>query len=144
MSSMKQELKRVKAALPLIQRAWLYVKDHPGSTPATVAAALKDTPGSVSSVLGYAFKRRMMSRVALIGSKVKGHPFSYSVPSHLTKYELLPFPKTPDENARPRVTAIVPAVVSPVRTTEVVTLIETLTIAEARTLYAQLHKMFKA
>jgi hypothetical protein len=143
MSTIKEELQQVKAALPLMQRAWLYVKDRPGSVPGKVASALNETSGTVSSVLGLDYSRGMLTRVQVRDPKVKGHPYEYTVPSHMQEYVLLPMPKVKNENVRPNGLDIKPELAAPItRVSQVNQLIETLTIAEARTLYLQLHKMF--
>lgn len=147
-TSIKEEFKRVKAALPLVQRAWLYVKDHPGSTPAKVGAVLKETPSKASGALGVAFQRGMLTRVEVRDSKIKGHPYAYTVPGHMKEYELLPLPKDKRRlNGRPAsVLDITPPKapdIAEVRKAELSLVIDTLTIAEARALYLQLHRMFK-
>lgn len=144
MSTIKDELKKVRP-LPLIQRAWLYVKDHPNVTPATVASALKEAANNVSGVLGLACQRGMLTRVAVRDRRVKGQPFAYTAPYHMTEYELLPMPKA--TNGRPAsvldITPPKPPDLATVRKAEISAVIDTLTIAEARVLYQTLHKMFK-
>jgi hypothetical protein len=148
MSTINQELKRMQIALPLIQRCWLYVKDNPGSIPSKVGGALNEEAANVSNVLGMAFKRGMMTRGNVPGARgAEKRAYAYSVPSHMKDYELLPMPKGEKKEARPRVVDIkslqsapAPAPAAPRK--EALDLINTLTIAEARMLYAQLHKMF--
>lgn len=141
MGTLNQELIRVKAALPLMQRAWLYVKDNPGSIPSKVASALNHDVGHVSSIMCVAHQRGMLTRVAVDDPRIKGKPFAYSVPTRMRDYELLPTPKIQSVMARPRVTEITPTL-APVQRKDPLALIDALTIAEARALYAKLHKMF--
>jgi hypothetical protein len=140
-----EEFKRVKRALPLIHRAWLYVNDHPGVTAVTVGSALNEQASTVSSALGSAWNRGMMTR--LDTRNPKGQTvYVYSVPSHMKEYELFPLATVKRPDARPNVTSIVPvpAPAPAPRTPDLRKIIETLTIAEARVLYGQLHKMFGA
>ena len=96
MTNMEHAMKQAGVKLPLMHRAWLMVKDHPGITSPRVATMLKAKPADVSSTMSQLRRRKM---VDFKMETVKGRMgigtgtrevYTYSVPARMKEYELLP------------------------------------------------------
>jgi hypothetical protein len=96
MTNMEQAMKKAGVKLPLMHRAWLMVKDHPGATSPRIAQLLKAKEANVSSTMSQLRRRKM---VDFKMETVKGRMgigtgtreiYTYSVPARMKEYELLP------------------------------------------------------
>ena len=96
MTNMEQAMKKAGVKLPLMHRAWLMVKDHPGATSPRIAQLLKAKEADVSSTMSQLRRRKM---VDFKMETVKGRMgigtgtrevYTYSVPARMKEYELLP------------------------------------------------------
>ena len=135
---------------PLMERIWLYVKDHPGVLSAHLHRILKEEANAVSPMVSQMAKREMLIRE-------KQSPPYRGVPSFYLRvnpkmrgvYELLPEPKKPNTQIAVSVQKLpqAPAVVSePKEKLQPVNVetfdLESLTIREARQLQARLNQLF--
>lgn len=62
-TALKQALSKAPSPLaikPLSERIWLYLKDHPGTTSKRLAIELRDSQGSISSMLSQLCRRKML------------------------------------------------------------------------------------
>lgn len=89
-------MKKAGVKLPLMHRAWLMVKDHPGATSPRIAQLLKAKEADVSSTMSQLRRRKMVDfkmetvkgRMGIgIGTR---EVYTYSVPPRMKEYELLP------------------------------------------------------
>ena len=89
-------MKKAGVKLPLMHRAWLMVKDHPGITAQRVAALLKAKPADVSSTMSQLRRRKMVDSKVQATKGVMGKGtgiravYTYTVPARMKEYELLP------------------------------------------------------
>lgn len=63
-TALKQALSKAPSPLvikPLSERIWLYLKDHPGTTSKRLAIELRDSQGSISSMLSQLCRRKMLT-----------------------------------------------------------------------------------
>lgn len=134
MTTMSRAMKRAGAALPLNNRVWTWLKDHPGKTSKDIAKALNVAQNSVSAVLTDMVARKMIEVKKEPG--ISGVPTGrYTTAARLKAFALLPKPKkakkpaAPDNQAAPVQPAAVPS-------------IESLSVKQAYELYKQLHAMF--
>lgn len=116
-------MKKAGVKLPLMHRAWLMVKDHPGITSPRVATLLKAKPADVSSTMSQLRRRKMVdSKMETVKGRMgigigTREVYTYSVPARMKEYELLPLavPKTktkvkgPAPSPAPAVAAPAPA-----------------------------------
>lgn len=137
---------------PLMERIWLYVKDHPGVLSSRLHKILKEESSAVSSLVLQMTKREMLVREKQ-SQPYRGAPSFYLRvnPKMRGVYELLPKPKKPNTQIAVSVQTLpqapAPAVVSeskeklqPVNA-ETFDL-ESLTIREARQLQVRLYQLF--
>lgn len=120
MTSMEHAMKQAGVKLPLMHRAWLMVKDHPGITSQRVANFLKAKPADVSSTMSQLRRRKMVDSKVQATKCVMGKGtgiravYTYTVPARMKEYELLPLavPKSKVKGPAPApaVTAPAPAV----------------------------------
>jgi len=96
MTNMEHALRQAGVKLPLMHRAWLMVKDHPGTTSPRIAQLLKAKEADVSSTMSQLRRRKMVDfkmetvkgRMGIgIGTR---EVYTYSVPARMKEYELLP------------------------------------------------------
>lgn len=115
------------------ERIFNIVKDSPGITQKELASRLQDVAsGSISSQVHDLVGRGVL--FTKLGSKVKNGRLLLGVYTDLDRYELMPVP-----HARP------PVEVKPAPAEfNVHSVIDPLTMGQARKLYAELHKMFGA
>ena len=106
MTNMEHALRQAGVKLPLMHRAWLMVKDHPGTTSPRIAQLLKAKEADVSSTMSQLRRRKM---VDFKMETVKGRMgigmgtrevYTYSVPARMKEYELLPRSHKPRSKPR--------------------------------------------
>jgi len=113
MTSMEQALKKAGVTLPLIQRVWLAVKDHPGADCGKISAVLGVVRSHVSSSLADLAHRKMVT-ISHVNKKVNsGRGFSmreiqtYTVHPRMREYEL--WPRSHKPRTKPKAAQAVPA-----------------------------------
>lgn len=115
MTNMEQAMKKAGVKLPLMHRAWLMVKDHPGATSPRIAQLLKAKEADVSSTMSQLRRRKM---VDFKMETVKGRMgigtgtrevYTYSVPARMKEYELLPLVVPKAERLAPVAAAPAPS-----------------------------------
>lgn len=99
-------MKKAGVKLPLMQRAWLMTKDHPGSTATRIAQLLKAKPADVSSTMSQLRRRQMVevkeetirTRIGVnMGNRVM---LTYTVPARMKEYEILPLVIAPKHKVK--------------------------------------------
>ena len=134
---------------PLMERVWLYVKDHPGVLTSHLSGILKEDSGSISSIVSQMANREMLLREKQ-AKPYKGVPSYYLRvnPKMRGEYELLPLPNKPNAQINVSVEKLQPVqpenkVVEEKQSISVETFdLESLTIREARQLQARLNQLF--
>lgn len=150
MPDLQSELKKAAKVLkvpqkPLVERVWLWIKDHPKTTPTVVAKALGTSREMVQVSLTNMFNRGMVVKVQSdLKHARRGEKLWSCIPS-LKQYELLPkldasliIPKK-DEYVHKAIT-LTSADISHLKATNIK--VEELTIVEARQLYDKLKPYF--
>lgn len=139
---------------PVIERVWLWLKDHPGKTAKEIAQVFPEASRGISSLISQMFNRQMLIRTAEFERRSMRQIYRFSVSSRMQEYELLPaikgskLPKSRVEVASPQVVpkpADTPVPDEP-RTIAVLWSAEyrvsQMKVVEAKELYEELKKIF--
>ena len=133
---------------PLIERTWLWLRDHPEKTTAEMAAAIGEKLSAVSSVISTMALRGMVVRTTKQDLRNRRTAYRYKV--SIKEYELLPpplvqKPPTPATASSPTTaTALVPttAAMHEDKLQVMIAALEQCTLSECRALYVHLEKIF--
>lgn len=152
-TTMENAMKEAGITIPQNKRIWTYLKDHPGSTGAAIAAALKIPANNVSTLCADMVKRGMLEQAEQRMRVPMGRGFGeryvlfYSVSPKLRgEYELLPMPKKPKPPAQEQA-EVAENVTLPEKTPFVPVFnpeafVQPLKLAEVKELYVYLRNFF--
>lgn len=138
MSTIKAELKRVRLAKPLIERVWLWLADHPEKNSTEIAKALNEPLPGVSSILTILGKRGMANSQKVRDDHTGRISLRHSVA--IRAYDLLPF----KDKQAPKPASTPAPESEPVQVQNPKSILDTLTVRQARALYEELKELFGA
>lgn len=145
MTQMEQALKQAGVAVPSqSQRLWTWIKDHPKTSVARAQSALGLTKSGASSLASQMEKRGMLTTVSDRETR-SGRVVKYYTAVG-TVYQVKPWPKKRKKGVAPtpHVAATQPAAAPVLQApSKVDTIVDSLTVREARELYLKLKEMFK-